>query len=125
MTDSRNDTAIVKIDRTTTLRIKRGLPAGMAELPAAIGFEPGGAVLQPRPPEGGALTALHIVGAVLAAATEITGKHLLLVAGHGADEGLSRRRAENVRAFTRGERDAWAAHAEQHGRVEDWQRLLT
>jgi outer membrane protein OmpA-like peptidoglycan-associated protein len=121
----RNQTAFVSIDRTTTLRIRRGRPAGVVELPASLAFEPGGAVLLPRPPVGGVLTALHALGAVLVAATQAPEPHQVLVAGHGPDEALSRRRAESVRAFLRGERDAWAAHAEQHGRVQDWQRLLS
>lgn len=125
MNAPKNATAFVSIDRTTTLRIRRGRPAGVVELPVVLAFEPGGAVLLPRPAAGGVLTALHALGVVLVAATQAPERHLVLVAGHGPDEALSRQRAESVRAFLRGEREAWAAHAEAHGRVHDWQRLLT
>lgn len=55
----------------------------------------------------------------------------LLIAGHTDTTGgdahnleLSRRRAENVQAYLRGDRDAWAASCAARHRVADWQQLL-
>lgn len=112
----------VSPDRTKTLRLMRGRPVTIVELEGAVAFRPSGVVLM-----GGEKGAERSALAGIAAALLFHREHaqeLLLVAGHAPDEELSGRRAKNVLAFVRGDRDGWAADALDGGRVEDWQQAL-
>jgi hypothetical protein len=102
-----------------------------------VGFHTNSAVLLPTPPreraseEQAAVTGLAAVRAVLRNA-EQNPEAVLVVAGHTDSAGsdatnreLSRLRAENVLAYLRGDRSAWAKSAHDRHEVEDWQRILT
>lgn len=119
--ETRKALAVGADGRTTTLRMRRGRPVRVVELPEAAAFVPGGAVLLPAPPVSGADAALGGVAAMLRYVRR--SGDLLLVAGHGCDEALSAARAACVTAVLLGQADGFAAAGAQ-ARVEEWQRIL-
>lgn len=109
-------------ERTTTLKLMGKRPVTIVELDGATSFRPGGAVLLPGE-KGGERSPLAGIGAALLFHKEHLDQRLV-VAGHGADEELSRARAASTLAFVRADREGWAADAAAAGRVEDWQQVL-
>lgn len=93
------------------------------ELPLASAFPApaAGAVLQGGPLGAGGTNLEALALALRHAASGAA--HKLVIAVHGGSDELARRRGENVLAFLQG-RQAWAAHAQAHATVQDWQQLL-
>lgn len=110
--------------RTTTLRLQRGRPVHVIELPAAEAFLKGGVVPQPAfsVPVLAAVRK-HVVDTGGAARAGEARMHLLCT-GHHEDEKLAQRRADATLALVTLDRQAWL-DATRAARVDEWTAAAT
>lgn len=129
--ESRKLPVQVGINKTTTLQLVRSTrPVTIVELPAALAFHEGSAVLLPLSPvpaeNGSALSSLLALGALLAHLEDAPERRVLVAAHAPGDEdgALTALRARAVAAYLLGEHDELAAACQARHRGEDLQRLL-